>query len=85
MIAPLNCLYAIISGQDSRHTGSRLNSITCIGKKGGNIMFSKVKETSKVKKRSLFGQNRFERFQSQLLSVLKLVVPEFDVLTVPSA
>jgi len=39
-----DCLYAVISGQDYRHTENRLKSITCIRKKGGKIMFSKVKK-----------------------------------------
>ena len=39
-----DCLYAVTSGQDYRHAGNRLKSITCIRKKGGKIMFSKVKE-----------------------------------------
>ena len=39
-----DCLYAVISGQDCRHTENRLKSITCIRKKGGKIMFSKVKK-----------------------------------------
>lgn len=71
-----DCLYAVISGQDYRHTGNRLKSITCIRKKGGKIMFSKVKK----RKGSPFRQNHFKRFSVAVLSVLKLLVQEFDVL-----
>jgi hypothetical protein len=56
-----DCLYAVISGQDYRHTGNRLKSITCIRKKGGKIMFSKVKKGKEV----LFVRIILKDFQSR--------------------